>query len=304
MVAQKPWGSSMMGQWLRACMRWPVPALLAWVLGWAVYGALQVWTGFVVLALVAALAVGAALSVLARTWWRRAMLGLGFPLSWLMLNGADAAQLPAWGWLLALGALLLIYPVGAWTDAPLFPTPRGALDELAGRIVLPADALVLDAGCGTGAGLRALRSAWPHARLHGLEWSWPLALVCALRCPWARVRRGDIWAADWGAYDMVYLFQRPESMSRAAVKCLTEMRDGAWLVSLNFPIEGIAPTHELRLSDGRPLYAWRAPLQDIDRASVQAHDEAAQWAQVLPLRKAQRRRGGGRDKTNAPKPQG
>jgi hypothetical protein len=80
----------------------------------------------------------------------------------------------------------------------------------------------------------ALRAAYPTARLVGIEWSWPLRLVCALRCPWAQVRQGDIWRADWRPYDLVYLFQRPESMPRALAKAAAQMRPGSWLVSLEF----------------------------------------------------------------------
>lgn len=261
-------------------LRWPISALWIWALAWVLYAALgefwEPWAG-----LGASVVAAGVLAALADAWWRRWMIALGFPLSWLLAAGGDV---PAWAWLVPLAALLVLYPVGAWRDAPLFPTPAGALDELAALIDLPEGARVLDAGCGTGDGLRALRRAWPAARIEGLEWSWPLVAVCALRCPWARVRRGDIWAADWGAYELVYLFQRPESMSRAAIKCLTEMRDGSWLVSLNFAIDDVPPTHTLRLPDGRPLYAWRTPIAAIDRAQVQAHEEAAEWAKRLPLR--------------------
>ncbi|MGM9526190.1 MAG: hypothetical protein ACI3U1_07975, partial [Peptococcaceae bacterium] len=61
--------------------------------------------------------------------------------------------------------------------------------ELTARLMagasLPAGASVLDAGCGVGDGLKALRRAWPQTRIHGVEWSWPLRWLCALRCPWA-----------------------------------------------------------------------------------------------------------------------
>lgn len=267
-------------------LRWPISALWTWALAWLLYVALvDVWGLWA--ALGAAVVAGAALAALADAWWRRWMIALGFPLSWLLAAGGDV---PPWAWLVPLAALLVLYPVGTWRDAPLFPTPAGALDALAAHIALPDGARVLDAGCGAGDGLRALRRAWPAARLEGLEWSWPLVALSALRCPWARVRRGDIWAADWGDYALVYIFQRPESMGRAAIKCLTEMRDGAWLVSLNFPIEHAPPTHTVDLPDGRQLYAWRAPIAAIDREQVQAHEEAAEWARHLPLRtRAQRR---------------
>lgn len=209
-------------------------------------------------ALATATALGVGLSLRAGSWWRRAMLGLGFPLS-LFLSGA--ASLPAWAWLLPLAMLLLIYPLNAWRDAPLFPTPAHALRDLAAQAPLAAGARVLDAGCGLGDGLQALREAYPQAQLHGLEWSWPLRGVCALRCPWARVRQGDIWRADWRPYDLVYLFQRPESMERAVAKARAQLQPGRWLVSLEFEAASLTPQATLRCADGRPVWLYRTPFQ-------------------------------------------
>ncbi|MEI6204188.1 MAG: esterase-like activity of phytase family protein [Enhydrobacter sp.] len=123
-------------------------------------------------------------------------------------------------------------------------------------------ALVLDAGCGLGHALVALRRAYPKAQLHGIEWSWPLRALCALRCPWARVRQGDIWRADWGPYDLVYLFQRPESMPRAVRKARAEMRPGSWLVSLEFEARQIGPHQVLRDGDAKPVWLYRAPFAE------------------------------------------
>lgn len=237
---------------------WPVPALLAWGSAWAVFWGLQRLGLSVFASLAAASALGVALSVLAGTWWRRAMVGLGFPLS-LFLSGA--ASLPAWAWLPPLALLLLIYPLNAWRDAPLFPTPAHALRDLAAQAPLAAGARVLDAGCGLGDGLQALREAYPQAQLHGLEWSWPLRALCALRCPWARVRQGDIWRADWGPYALVYLFQRPESMARAVAKARAQLQPGSWLVSLEFEAVSLTPQATLSCADGRPVWLYRAPFQ-------------------------------------------
>jgi SAM-dependent methyltransferase len=173
-----------------------------------------------------------------------------------------AGSLPAWVWLLALAVLLALYPVNAWRDAPLFPTPASALSGLAERAALHPGARVLDAGCGLGAGLRELQREYPLARLEGLEWSWPLSLLCRLRCGFAKVRQGDIWAADWSAYDLVYLFQRPESMPRAMDKARHELRPGAWLVSLEFEAQGWAPQGQLRQVDGKPVWLYRAPFRE------------------------------------------
>ena len=218
--------------WLR--VPWPLPALLAWAAAWLLYAALQRTTVPAVLALLLACALGTAASLLGKTWWRRGLIAAGFPLS-LLATGASG--MPAWAWLVPLALLLLVYPLNAWRDAPLFPTPQQALDALPGAAPLAPQSRVLDAGCGVGDGL------------------------VALRCPWARVQRGDMWGVDWGNYALVYLFQRPESMARAAAKASADMRAGAWLVSLEFPVPGVRPQAKLPLGAERVLWVYRLPLQ-------------------------------------------
>ncbi len=156
------------------------------------------------------------------------------------------------------------------------------MQGLAAQLALPPGAKVLDAGCGLGDGLRALRQAWPQARVHGVEWSWVLRWACALRCPWASVRQGNMWVADWGPYHLVYLFQRPESMSRAAVKSMAEMPPGAWLVSLNFPLPDTPPTLSASLPDGRAVYAYQCPIASMDAQEIAAHEAAGHTAALTP----------------------
>ena len=240
-----------------ARLPWPLPALLAWGLAWGVW-ALGLRLGMpAIAALALATLAGVALSVLGGNWWRRLIIGLGFPLA-LALSGALA--LPGWAWLLPLLLLLLIYPLNAWRDAPLFPTPAEALNDLPTAAPLEPGARVLDAGCGLGHGLQALRQAYPLAELHGIESSWPLRWLCARRCPWAQVAQGDIWKADWSGYDLVYLFQRPESMPHAVEKARTELKPGAWLVSLEFEAEGLTPLARLDGAQDKPVWVYRAPL--------------------------------------------
>ncbi len=240
---------------------WPLPALLAWACAWGFFLAAGELGLSAPMVLIGAAAVGIALTRLGSNWWRRVLIGAGFPLS-LAISGL--ASVPAWAWLVPLGLMLLIYPLNAWRDAPLFPTPANALSELPRFAPLPDGALVLDAGCGLGDGLIALRQAYPQSRLYGLEWSWPLRAACAMRCPWAHVRKGDIWRADWRPYEMVYLFQRPESMSRAAKKALQQMQPGAWLVSLEFEAPALRPHCALVAADGRPVWLYQAPFHTTD----------------------------------------
>ncbi|NVO05179.1 MAG: class I SAM-dependent methyltransferase [Rhodoferax sp.] len=240
--------------------QWPLPAVLAWLLAWLVFKLLASLGAHPGVALGAASALGVAASLWGASWWRRLLIGAGFPLSLAMtLATAGATAIPPWAWLLPLGLLLLVYPINAWRDAPVFPTPADALQELPQHAPLPAGALVLDAGCGAGHGLQALHAAYPQAQLQGLEFSWPLRFLSALRCPWARVRQGDIWIADWSAYDMVYLFQRPESMTRAVIKS-GELRAGAWLVSLAFAATDLLPSAQYRAPGGKMVWIYRAPV--------------------------------------------
>jgi len=240
--------------------QWPLPAVLAWALAWLLFKALASHGFTAGVALGAASAVGVACSLWGETWWRRLLIGAGFPLSLaILLVSSGASAVPPWAWLVPLVLLLLVYPINAWRDAPVFPTPADALQELPQHAPLPAGALILDAGCGAGHGLQALRAAYPDAVLHGLEWSWPLRVLSALRCPWARVRRGNIWLADWSDYDMVYLFQRPESMTRAELKA-REMKEGAWLVSLDFEATDLRATARYRTPGGKMVWVYRAPM--------------------------------------------
>jgi len=239
---------------LRAAWVWPLPALLAWLLAWAVYLAAGAIGLGVVAALALAAATGAALALTVATRWRRLLVAAGFPLS----LAASGAAVPGWAWLLPLGLLLLLYPLRNWRDAPLYPTPRGALAGLADVAPLAPGARLLDGGCGTGAGLRALRAAYPQAELVGIESSRALAWAARLRCRDARIVHGDLWAADWSGYDLVYLFQRPESMPRAVAKAARELRPGGWLVSLEFEAAGASAHARLEAVAGKPVWVYRA----------------------------------------------
>lgn len=237
-------------------LSWPLPALLTWALAWGLCWVLRTATAPLWATLLLPSLAGLALSVMGATRWRQLFIALGFPLSWL-LGGVGAGALPAWMWLVPLAVLLLAYPLHAWRDAPLFPTPQGVLQGLAEIVNLPANARVLDAGCGTGAGLIELRRALPQAELHGIEWSWPWRIWAGVRCPWARVQRGDMWAGSWSGYQLVYLFQRPESMPRAVEKAQREMAAGTWLVSLEFEASALKPVAVLRNVVGKPVWVYR-----------------------------------------------
>ncbi|WP_343623059.1 class I SAM-dependent methyltransferase [Roseateles puraquae] len=244
------------GRLFRWVGAWPLSALLVWLAAWGVH-ALLLGLGAVP-AFIGATLVGAALSALYERRWRRVMVAAGFPVSLLMSGGPGGA--PAWLWLLPLALLWWLYPRRSWSEAPLFPTPGGALSTLATVAPLPAGARVLDAGCGVGDGLRELLRTFPAAQVEGVEWSRPLAWVARLRVRGARVRQGDLWADDWSAFALVYVFQRPESMPRVWSKACAEMAPGSWLVSLDFAVPDVAPVASWQLPSGQSVWVYR-PLR-------------------------------------------
>jgi trans-aconitate methyltransferase len=116
---------------------------------------------------------------------------------------------------------------------------------------------VLDAGCGLGHGLRALRGLWPQAVIRGVEWSPLLAWLSRRLCPWAQVQQGDMWALSWSEQDLVYVFQRPESMARVWAKACADMTPGSCLVSLEFAVPGQKPVHCMERPGQRPVWIYR-----------------------------------------------
>ena len=245
---------------------WPLPAVLAWAAAWGTYLLLGRCGLGAALCLGGGLAASMLLASCCQGRWRQTITAGGFPLSAAALGGA--AGLPAWTWLLLLLPVLAIYPLRAWRDAPFFPTPAQALSGLS-SVVSPAPASVLDAGCGLGHGMAELHALWPQARVHGVEWSVPLAWLAARRCRYARVVRGDMWAADWSAHGLVYVFQRPDNMARIWAKAVRELAPGAWLVSLEFGVPGGVTAHaRLPCADGRHVWIYQTPSCPLSPATA------------------------------------
>lgn len=235
--------------------RWPLPALWSWLAAWFIYSAALAGGLAPGPALAGGAAVGALLGWLQPVRWRRLIVAVGFPASVLALGWQGGAS--GLLWLAPLALLWWLYPRRAWSEAPLFPTPAGALAPLPTAAPLPAGARVLDAGCGVGDGLRELLRTFPAAQVEGVEWSRPLAVIARWRARGAVVRQGDLWADDWAPFALVYVFQRPESMPRVWAKACSEMGEGTWLVSLDFAVPDVAPVASWQLASGKSVWVYR-----------------------------------------------
>lgn len=241
-------------------LRWPTSAFLSWTAAWLGLAGLRQFGLDPLWALALASAACLVLALFQPVRWRRFIVAGGFGLS-LLLSGriASLPGLPSWAWLLPLLLLVLLYPRSSWRDAPLFPTPAAGLDGLNELVVLPKGARVLDAGCGLGHGLAALRRAYPQASLAGIEFSRVLARLAAWRCPWAEVRCGDMWSQDWRGFDLIYVFHRPETMAKAWAKACQEMHANAWFVSLDFEVVSTQPLAVLQSKRGHRVLIYQVP---------------------------------------------
>lgn len=239
----------------RSLLAWPTPALAIWSLSALIHHtALNLqWQPGVSIGL------ASCASLLGACWmknrWRALFVALGFPIMMLLIN--ITSGISAMWWLMGMLALLLIYPLKAWNDAPYFPTHEGALQSLNSVIHVQDHAKILDVGCGLGAGIRNLQAIYPLAEVHGVEWSRPLAWLCRWKCPRATIHRADMWEFSWQAFDLIYVFQRPESMELIFQKAQRELKAGSCLVSLEFEVKGIKPTAVLQTHLGKSVWIYQ-----------------------------------------------
>lgn len=197
--------------------------------------------------------------VLGASWW-------WFPIHLLFLPAVllvHASHLPPAFYLAAFLVLLLFNWGVVQSRVPLYLSRRSAWQQVAA--LLPADRRyrLLDIGSGLGGMLFYLDKVRPLGVHEGIEISPASWLVSRLRARLlgarARVAYGDYRQLDLSAYDVVFAFLSPVVMDELRTKASQEMRPGALLLSLAFPLPGVAPDLVIPTGDARRdvLYGWR-----------------------------------------------
>lgn len=187
------------------------------------------------------------------SWWQ--VINLFFPpLLWLTLQ-SEIDPL----WFLAGFALLALTSLGTLrTRVPLYLSSPRAAEAVAAR--LPANARVLDLGCGLGGPLARLGKLRPDAALAGIEAAPLNWLIARLRLLGrARIQLGSLWNSDLSDQDVVYAYLSPAPMPRLWEKARAEMRPGSLFISNTFAVPGIEPDEVVELHDlsHARLLIWR-----------------------------------------------
>ena len=168
-------------------------------------------------------------------WWRPVLLFM--PLAALLSLTIN----PLW-FLLAAGILMALQWNAIFNRIPLYRSDAMVSRVLADLMRTQDHHSLLDIGCGDGRLLFRLAQSLPEARFVGVESAPVLYLIARWRCrkqPNCRILFGDFWRIDWAPYDVVFAFLSPEPMLKVWRKAGREMKSGAILLSLAFPVPGI-----------------------------------------------------------------
>jgi hypothetical protein len=71
-----------------------------------------------------------------------------------------------------------------------------------------------------------------------------------------------MWSMSWHDVDMVYLFQRPDTMARAWQKACAEMAPGSWFVSLEFEVPDVSAAAVWQQPGQRAVHVYRMGAAD------------------------------------------
>lgn len=196
---------------------------------------------------------------------------LKLPLWWLPIQllffpaavAAASLDLPATAYFAAFAVLLLFYWSTCRTRVPLYLSGKQTWRRLAGLFPAAEGLRFIDLGSGLGGLPLYLAAQRPAGDYVGVEIAPAPWLISRLRAWWsgsrARFLRMDYARLDLADYDVVFAFLSPAAMPELWRKAAAEMKEGALLVSLAFPVPGVPP--DLVLGAGgsarRVLYGWR-----------------------------------------------
>lgn len=236
-------------------IKWPIFLFFSWITDWLLFLLLlnleflssisfAIVLGFIV----------AKLFIIKTSKWQKLILALGFPLSSFLLQINNASS--TIGWLMPLIILLIIYPPKSWKDAPIFPTPKDSLLGLNSVLNLKNNSKILDFGSGAGHGIKAILQEWPNSYIFGVENSILLYLYTKIKYRKVTLIFDNMWNIHLSNFNVLYVFQRPETMLQIWEKAKKEMPPGSFVISLSFPIDAEEPIYVKEL-ENHQLFVYK-----------------------------------------------
>jgi len=180
---------------------------------------------------------------------------------------------------ICLGVLTVIWVSWNLTlDALWQPTDRVTVRRILFLAKVKPGETVFDLGCGDGRiVITAARSF--AARGIGIEidparvlWARTWARLAKVRNR-VRILRKNMYRVDLHDADVVVLFLSPDANYRLQDKLLREMRPGTRIVSYYHPMLGWEPEEVGVAKTGYPIYLYRIPDSQTERAAIGESDE-------------------------------
>lgn len=177
-------------------------------------------------------------------------------------------------WTVFTAIALLLFVKGLYVFSTVIALPKtgGALfcfthpskiDVILNALSMQKGDKIVDLGCGDGRFLVAAARRYGITG-EGYDINFLAILMARIRIFFApaglSVRRKDFFKVNLGESDMVFCYLFPDVIEKLALKADREMKEGALLVSCNFPLPGWIPERVLTADhkvQKDPIYVYR-----------------------------------------------
>lgn len=202
-------------------------------------------------------AVGLCLLIGMAVWWR--WIHFLFPLAMFLMA---MWHIPNEVYLLGFIVTLSVFWTTFRSQVPFFPSRPMVWQKVAELIPQHKPMRMVEIGSGLGDLSMHIASKRKNSQVEGIEIA-PLPWLISVARAWmkrssASFTMGDYHALDFAQYDLVFAYLSPAAMSALWEKSQREMRSGSLLVSYEFDIPGVVPTHTIASGNQSPtIFVWK-----------------------------------------------
>ncbi len=166
--------------------------------------------------------------------------------------------------LFAVMILLMIqfYNITFRGFAPFISTNRKIIGRILDEIKLENNANVVELGCGKAPFLLSMRKKYPNAILTGVEYSFFPYLLGQIQNSFYRAKmkllKTNYFKVNLSDADLVYCYLNVKSMKDLEPKFVSELKDGAQIISNSFTVPNMEPEKVIEITPNRgKIYFYR-----------------------------------------------